>query len=134
LVVDSFKKEPQTEGIGDRAGSNASGSGTITTTYYSTGGHSIAEGVNGSISYLASDRLGSATVALDGSGNATASVLYGPYGSTRYSNGAMRGTRGFTNQHATTVWTSPVIPPHISPSIPTALLPPAFFHFPFSNV
>ncbi len=77
----------------------ASGLGTITTTYYSAGGHSIAEGVNGTIAFLASDGLGSATVALDGSGNATASILYDPYGVTRYTNGAMPGSRGFTNQH-----------------------------------
>ncbi|HEV7126364.1 MAG TPA: hypothetical protein VGN32_02860, partial [Ktedonobacterales bacterium] len=56
----------------------ASGLGTITTTYYSAGGHSIAEGVNGTIAFLASDGLGSATVALNGSGNATASGLLRP--------------------------------------------------------
>jgi RHS repeat-associated protein len=40
-------------------------------------------------------------VTLDGSSStATASVLYGPYGATRYSNGAMPGSRGYTNQRS----------------------------------
>ncbi len=51
-------------------------------------------------SYLASDLLGSATVALNSSGTPTASQLYAPYGGTRYSNGTMPTDYGFTGQRA----------------------------------
>jgi RHS repeat-associated protein len=44
--------------------------------------------------------LGSATVALDASGNAQAVTLYAPYGTTRYSSGTMPGSDGYTGQHA----------------------------------
>ena len=52
------------------------------------------------MSYLASDLLGSATVALDGSGIPIASQLYAPYGGVRYSNGTMPTDYGFTGQRA----------------------------------
>jgi RHS repeat-associated protein len=55
--------------------------------------------VNQTVSYLASDLLGSAEVALTTSGTATASVLYGPYGTARYTNGAMPTDYVFTGQH-----------------------------------
>ncbi len=45
------------------------GSTTTTTTYYYANGQRIALAVNGTLSYLASDLLGSATVALDDSGD-----------------------------------------------------------------
>jgi YD repeat-containing protein len=41
---------------------------TTTTTYYYAAGQRLALAVNGTLSYLASDLLGSATVALDASG------------------------------------------------------------------
>jgi RHS repeat-associated protein len=44
--------------------------------------------------------LGSATVALDGSGTPSASQLYTPYGGTRYGNGTMPTDYGFTGQRA----------------------------------
>jgi RHS repeat-associated protein len=56
--------------------------------------------VNGVFSYLGSDGLGSATVALDASGNTQASTLYGPYGASRYANGTMPGSYGYTGQRA----------------------------------
>src|SRR6185437_15023083 len=77
-----------------------SGATTTTTTYYYAAGQRIALAVNGALSYLASDLLGSATVALDGSGIPTASQLYAPYGTTRYSNGVMPTDYGFTGQRA----------------------------------
>src|SRR6185437_7721050 len=77
-----------------------SGSTTTTTTYYYAAGQRIALAVNGTLSYLASDLLGSATVALDGSGTPTASQLYVPYGGTRYANGTMPTDYGFTGQRA----------------------------------
>jgi RHS repeat-associated protein len=76
------------------------GSSTTSTTYYYANGQRIALAVNGVVSYLASDRLGSAVVALNTSGSATASLLYAPYGGTRYSNGTMPTDYGFTGQHA----------------------------------
>ncbi len=53
--------------------------------------------VNGTIFCLASDLLGSAEVALNSSGSETASVLYGPYGTTRYTNGAMPADYAFVH-------------------------------------
>ena len=50
-----------------------------TTAYYYLGAQRIAESVNGVVSYLASDGLGSAEVALSSSGTVTASMLYMPY-------------------------------------------------------
>jgi RHS repeat-associated protein len=76
---------------------------TTTTTYYTLGGQRVALAVNGTLSYLASDLLGSTTVALDGAGNVTASQLYAPYGASRYSSGTMPTDRGFTGQHADAV-------------------------------
>jgi hypothetical protein len=73
----------QVEELSDTAGI------TTTTTSYYAGGKRIAQAVNGVFSYLGSDGLGSAEVALDANGNAQASVLYGPYGATRYSSGTM---------------------------------------------
>jgi hypothetical protein len=46
--------------------------------------------------------LGSAEVALNTSGTATASVLYGPYGTARYTNGAMPTDYVFTGLHGDT--------------------------------
>ncbi len=77
-----------------------SGGTTTTTTYYYAAGQRIALAVNGTLSYLASDLLGSASVALDGSGTPTASQLYAPYGGTRYANGVMPTDYGFTGQRA----------------------------------
>ncbi len=77
-----------------------SGSTTSTTTYYYAGGERIALAVNGTISYLASDLLGSATVALDAAGHVQAAQLYAPYGTVRYSSGTMPSSYGFTGQRA----------------------------------
>jgi RHS repeat-associated protein len=79
-----------------------SGSTTTTTVYYYAGGKRIALSVNGTVSYLASDGLGSANVTLNGSGTATASQLYAPYGGVRYSSGTMPTSYGFTGQRADT--------------------------------
>jgi RHS repeat-associated protein len=86
--------------IGNLEEVTTSGSTTSTTTSYYAGKQRIALAVDGVFSYLGSDVLGSATVALDSSGHATASQLYSPYGGMRYSNGTMPGTYGFTGQRA----------------------------------
>jgi RHS repeat-associated protein len=80
-----------------------SGGTTTTTTYYSANRTRIALGVNGAISYLASDALGSAVVAFGSNGTATASVLYAPYGAVRYSAGTMPTSFGFTGQRSDAV-------------------------------
>jgi RHS repeat-associated protein len=56
--------------------------------------------VNGTFSYLASDGLGSANATLSASGSVTASQLFAPYGSLRYSSGSMPTDYGFTGQRA----------------------------------
>jgi RHS repeat-associated protein len=71
-----------------------SGTTTTTKTYYGT----IAMAVNGVVSYLVTNGLGSVTVALDTSGNVQASQLNTPYGGQRYSSGTMPTTIGFTGQ------------------------------------
>src|SRR6185312_8291778 len=86
--------------VGDIEQVATTGGTTTTTTYYYAGRQCVALAVNGTFSYLASDLLGSATVALDTSGTPTASQLYAPYGSTRYSNGTMPTDYGFTGQRA----------------------------------
>jgi RHS repeat-associated protein len=73
---------------------------TTKTAYYYANGERFAMSVNGSISYLATDGLGSANVTLDAGGNVTASVLYAPYGLARYTSGTMPTDRGFTGQIA----------------------------------
>ncbi len=81
-----------------------SGSTATTTTYYYAGGTRIAEAVNGTVSYLGNDALGSADVALDSSsGNTTAAQLSAPYGTVRYSSGTMPTDYGFTGQHSDSV-------------------------------
>jgi RHS repeat-associated protein len=71
--------------------------------YYSAGGLSLGENTTTSasgISYLTSDGLGSVSEALNQTGTATGSILYGPYGGVRYSNGTMPTAKGFTGQYA----------------------------------
>jgi RHS repeat-associated protein len=86
--------------VGNLEEDSTTGTTTTKTTYYYANGSRIAMAVNGAFSYLASDGLGSANVTLKGSGNSTASLLYAPYGSTRYSSGSMPTDYGFTGQHA----------------------------------
>jgi RHS repeat-associated protein len=73
---------------------------TSTTVCYYAGNLRVAEATNGTFSYLGSDGLGSAEVALDGSGNVQASELYDPYGNGRYSSGTMPRSYGYTGQQA----------------------------------
>jgi RHS repeat-associated protein len=77
-----------------------SGSTTTTQTYYHAGGSRIATAVNGTFTYLASDALGSPTVALNASGSAVASQLFTPYGGVRFQSAAMPTDYGFTGQRA----------------------------------
>jgi RHS repeat-associated protein len=86
--------------VGDLESVATTGGATTTTTYFYAAGQRIALAVNGTLSYLASDLLGSATVALNTSGTPTASQLYAPYGGARYSNGTMPTDYGFTGQRA----------------------------------
>ena len=73
------------------------GSTTTTTKYYNAGlVQAIA--VNGSVTYLVPDALGSISEDLDASGNVLAEQLFGPYGNVRYSVGSMPGSHGYTGQ------------------------------------
>jgi RHS repeat-associated protein len=76
---------------------STSGSTTTTTTYYAAG-PVTAISVNGTLSYLVSDTLGSTTVALSASGSVQADQLFTPYGATRYASGTMPTSYGFTGQ------------------------------------
>jgi RHS repeat-associated protein len=69
---------------------------TTTTAYY--GG--LAESVNGTLSYLLSDGLGSVSESVTTSGAASATQLYGPYGGVRYASGTLPTSKGFTGQRA----------------------------------
>src|SRR5205807_630062 len=86
--------------VGDTEEVVSNGSSTTTTTYYYADGRRFALAVNGAVSYLGNDLLGSTTVALTPAGGATASVLYAPYGAQRYASGTMPTDYGFTGQHA----------------------------------
>ena len=86
--------------VGDVEQVVTNGSTTTTTTYYYAGARRIALATNGTVRYLASDALGSASVALNASGSATASQLFAPYGGIRYSSGTMPTDYGFTGQRS----------------------------------
>lgn len=78
---------------------SVTGGTTTTTTYYYANGQRIAVGVNGVITFLMSDALGSAKIALDSNGNVSAAQLYDPYGNSRYQSGTLPGSYGYTGQH-----------------------------------
>ena len=65
---------------------------------YTFGGQRVAVRVNGTLSYLYSDHLGSASLATNADGNVTAEMRYYPYGETRWSTGTMPTDRRFTGQ------------------------------------
>ena len=75
---------------------------TTTTTDYASAGSVLAESVNGTLSYLATNYQGSVVAALNGSGGVTASQLYAPYGGVRYASGALPTDYGYTGQRADT--------------------------------
>src|SRR6266545_3587614 len=89
--------------IGNVEEDATTGATTTKSAYYYANGQRIAMAVNGVFSYLASDGLGSANVVLNSSGSASASTLYAPYGSARYSSGTMPTDYGFTGQHADSI-------------------------------
>jgi hypothetical protein len=74
-----------------------SGSTTTTQTYYYANGIRFAMAVNGVLSYLGADALGSIESATTGSSQSYA--LFDPYGQVRYSSGSMPTDYGFTGQH-----------------------------------
>jgi RHS repeat-associated protein len=79
------------------------GSTTTVTKYYYAGDRRVAERVgNAAITYLVADGLSSVTQALDSAGNVVATQLFGPYGNTRYQQGTMPTTFGFTGQRQDT--------------------------------
>src|ERR1051326_6020218 len=66
--------------VGDLEEVSSNGGSTTTTAYYYASGKRIGLSVNGTISYLADDGLGSPAVSLSAGGTATASQLFAPYG------------------------------------------------------
>jgi RHS repeat-associated protein len=88
--------------VGDAEEVSTTGGTTTTTAYYYMDGKRIGLSVNGTISYLASDGLGTATVTLSSSGSPTAAQLFAPYGGVRYSSGTMPTPYGFTGQRSDT--------------------------------
>jgi hypothetical protein len=68
--------------------------GTITKYYSAADLPSALRVGTGSVTYLASDRLGSVSEALDGSGHVLAAQLYAPYGGLRYTSGSMPTSKG----------------------------------------
>lgn len=79
------------------------GSTTITTTYYTVGGHRIAAKINGAFDYFGYDALGSQVVVLNSTSAVIGSQLYGPYGNPRYSFGILPTSIGFTGQQSDSV-------------------------------
>lgn len=92
--------------VGNLETVTTSGSTTTTTNYFYAAGKLVAETVNGTatglsgLTYLVTNYQGSPTEALDRTGTVTASRLYGPYGTLRYSNGAFPTEYGYTGQRA----------------------------------
>jgi len=79
------------------------GTQRITKTYYSVGAQMVAMRVvsptGNVLYYLHGDHLGSVSVVVDGAGNAT-SQRFTPFGTPRWSSGAMPTDIGFTGQRA----------------------------------
>ncbi len=65
--------------------------GSNTIKYYSENGQRVAMRVNGTLSYLHPDMLGSSSLAFTSAGAVQAAQLYAPYGSVRYTFGTMPG-------------------------------------------
>ncbi len=78
---------------------STTGSSTTTTKYYSAGVAKVTN-VNGTLSYLVADDLGSVSEALTSAGGVQATQLYSPYGTVRYTNGTMPTSYGYTGQRA----------------------------------
>lgn len=76
---------------------DAGGAATQTTSYYSGAGAQIMR-VNGTVSYLLTDHLGSTSVTLDASGTVIGEQRYYAFGETRLSSGAMPTDKLFTSQ------------------------------------
>jgi RHS repeat-associated protein len=67
----------------------------VTTKYYSAAGQTVAQNDGTNWDYLVPDDLGSASLALTGSGAVQAVQLYDPFGTERYSDGSMPTPRNF---------------------------------------
>ena len=97
-VVTSSGTTTTTNYLGNYEELSTTGGTTTTTKYYAAGVVKVTN-VNGTLSYLASDGLGSVSAALSASGTVTATQLFLPYGGARYTYGSvMPTTYGFTGQ------------------------------------
>ena len=95
-VVTSGGATTTTKYIGTYEDVATTGGTTVTTKYYQMGSVGTAESVNGTFFYQVADTLGSVSATLTASGGVQATELYDPFGSVRYSNGAMPTSYGYT--------------------------------------
>src|SRR5579885_3147562 len=82
---------------------SSSGSPQSSTYYYPLGGRLIGELQGSSTQFFLSDALGSIITTFNataGSAAVQGNQLYGPYGTSRYSQGSMGTNKGFTGQYA----------------------------------
>jgi RHS repeat-associated protein len=66
--------------------------------YYADGARVATRGLDGTVSWLYGDHLGSTSVTADAQGVMTSSALYEPWGETRYQTGASPTDYGYTGQ------------------------------------
>ena len=87
-----------TQYVGSYEEVSVTGGTTTTTKHYQAGLVQVIN-VNGTLSYLASDSLGSIAMALSITGTVNSAQLFTPYGAIRYTSGiSMPTTYGFTGQ------------------------------------
>ncbi|MEO6063428.1 MAG: RHS repeat-associated core domain-containing protein [Thermoflexales bacterium] len=84
--------------IGDSVEVQISGTLRLTTTYYFFGGARIAMQKAGALTYLHGDRIGSASLATDASGNTVSQERYYVWGSASVMSGTMPSEFQFQNQ------------------------------------
>ncbi|MEO6061894.1 MAG: polymorphic toxin-type HINT domain-containing protein [Thermoflexales bacterium] len=84
--------------IGDAVEVQISGTMRLTTTYYFFGGARIAMQKAGALTYLHGDRIGSASLATDASGNTVSQERYYVWGSASMMSGTMPSEFQFQNQ------------------------------------
>ena len=84
---------------------SSSGTPQSSTYYYALGGRLIGELQGSTTQFFLTDELGSVLTTFNataGSAAVQGNQVYGPYGTSRYSKGAMGTTKGFTGQYADT--------------------------------
>jgi RHS repeat-associated protein len=75
-------------------------SGSTVTKYYYAGASRIAMSVNGTVSYLLSDQLGSTSITTNATGTKIAELRYGAWGDVRYTSGTTPTDYTYTGQYS----------------------------------